>query len=104
MEDLVRRKAVHDLIAQVPKNAKIVSAETLVPQVSNRADAYTLRVGTYDADYLLFSLPIFGDEQRNAFPLLQGNSFGVVDVQEPYVLARRGGPTSRNAAVLARMH
>jgi uncharacterized membrane protein len=101
--DLEHRKAIHVILAEIPPRAKIVASEQLVPQVSNRADAYTLRVGTYDADYLLFSLPIYGDEQRNAFPLLQGNSFGVVDVREPYVLARRGAPTLRNAAVLARM-
>ncbi|HSZ83652.1 MAG TPA: DUF2079 domain-containing protein [Polyangia bacterium] len=101
--DLEHRKAIRVILAEIPPRAKIVASEQLVPQVSNRADAYTLRVGTYDAEYLLFSLPIFGDEQRNAFPLLQSNAFGVVDVQEPYVLARRGGPTMRNAAVLARM-
>ncbi|HEX4406398.1 MAG TPA: DUF2079 domain-containing protein [Polyangia bacterium] len=102
--DLEHRKAIHVILGEIPPNAKIVASEQLVPQVSNRADAYTLRVGTYDAEYLLFSLPIYGDEQRNAFPLLQSNQFGVVDVQEPYVLARRGAPTSRNAAVIARMH
>jgi hypothetical protein len=75
----------------------------LVPQVSNRPDAYTLRIGVYDADYLMFQLPIGGDEQRNALPVLQNGSFGVIDVREPFVLARRGAPTDRNAAILQRM-
>ncbi|HVR04006.1 MAG TPA: hypothetical protein VMT47_17860, partial [Polyangia bacterium] len=83
--------------------AKIVASEILVPQVSNRPDAYTLRIGTYDAEYLLFGLPIGGYEQTNALPLLQNNTFGVVDVKEPFVLAKRGAPTTRNAAILARM-
>jgi uncharacterized membrane protein len=101
--DRMRRKDLRPLLAQIPPRAKIVASEMLVPQVSNRPDAYTLRIGTYDADYLFFTLPIGGSEQNNALPLLQNNSFGVVDVREPFVLARRGAPTTRNAEILQRM-
>ena len=103
-QDLQNRKAVRALVAQVPPRAKIVASETLVPQVSNRPDAYTLRMGTYDAEYLLFGLPAGGAELVNALALLQNNSFGVVDVKEPYVLAKRGAPTTRNPEILMRMH
>jgi uncharacterized membrane protein len=102
-QDRANRKALLPLLAQVPPRAKIAATETLVPQVSNRPDAYTMRVGIFDADYLLFQLPIGGEEQRNALPVLQNGSFGVIDVREPFVLARRGAPTSRNEQVLQRM-
>ena len=45
--------ALRALIAQVPKDARIVASETIVPHVSNRRYAYTLRIGIFDADYLL---------------------------------------------------
>ena len=102
-QDRANRKALLPMLAEVPPRAKIASTETLVPQVSNRPDAYTLRFGVYDADYLMFQLPISGDEQRNALPVLENGSFGVIDVREPFVLARRGAPTDRNAAILQRM-
>jgi uncharacterized membrane protein len=102
-QDRDRRRALLPLLAEVPPRAKIAATEMLVAQVSNRPDAYTMRFGVYDADYLLFALPITGDEQRNALPVLQNGSFGVLDVREPFVLARRGAPTTRNDQILQRM-
>jgi uncharacterized membrane protein len=102
-QDRTNRQSLLALLAQVPPRAKIVATETIVPHVSNRPDAYTLRFSVYDADYLVFQLPITGDEQRNALLVLQNGSFGVIDVREPFVLARRGAPTDRNAAILQRM-
>jgi hypothetical protein len=101
--DRLRRRAVHELLAQVPRYAKIVASEMLVPQVSNRPDAYTLRFGLFDAEYLLFALPIGGQEQRNAVAGLQSGTFGVVDVREGFALAKRGAPTNQNGPVLARL-
>jgi uncharacterized membrane protein len=101
--DRSRRKAVRELLAQVPPRAKIVASEMLVAQVSNRPDAYTLRFGLYDADYLLFPLPMGGQELQNALTAFQGGAFGVVDVREPFVLAKRGAGTEQNAAVMARL-
>jgi hypothetical protein len=100
--DLVRRKAVHDLIAQVPKNAKIVAAEYLVAQVSNRADAYTLRFGIWDADYALFGLPLGGSERTNAAEAFR-EGFGVVDQRENFVLAKRGYKSDKTAGVAAQV-
>jgi uncharacterized membrane protein len=96
-------RSVQALIKHVPRYAKIVASETLVPQVSNRPDAYTLRVGIYDAEYLLFLLPIGGQEQANALPVLTDGSFGVMEIREPFVLAKRGYKTDQNQAIIARM-
>jgi uncharacterized membrane protein len=110
--DAARYAGLRRLIDQVPPDAKIAASEYLVPHVSNRADAYTLRLGLYDAEYLLFQLdPRYNDgtqlpksfwprEKHNLRAAL-GADFGVLAREGPYVLARRGHATSRNAATLA---
>ena len=57
-------KRLYSLIALVPPRAKISSSEMLVPHVSSRPDSYTLRQGIFDADWLLFQLPVRDDERR----------------------------------------
>jgi uncharacterized membrane protein len=101
-EDRANYQKVLALIAKVPPNAKISSSENLVPHVSSRADSYTARVGVFDADYLLFSLPCTGEEAANFRPALAG-AFGVVEVREPYVLAKRGYSKQLNSSVMARV-
>jgi hypothetical protein len=102
-EDWERRRTLHELLAMVPRKAKIVSSENIVPQVSNRAFAYTLRLGIADADYLLFSIPPGGDERAKVLEVLPPGTFGVVAERGQYVLAKRGHPTDLNAGVLVRM-
>jgi histidinol-phosphate/aromatic aminotransferase/cobyric acid decarboxylase-like protein len=98
--DRTRHRALYALIAMVPARARIVASERLVPHVSSRPDAYTMRVGLFDADYMLFSVPAWGDERPAIIEGLRGGAFGVVAEQADFVLARRGAPTERNAAVL----
>jgi uncharacterized membrane protein len=102
-EDWQRRRTLRELLAMVPRKAKIVSSENIVPQVSNRAFAYTLRLGIADADYLLFSVPPSGDERAKVLEVLPPGTFGVVAERGQYVLAKRGHPTDLNAGALARM-
>jgi len=102
-EDRERRRTLYELLAMVPRNAKIVSSENVVPQVANRAFAYTLRMGVADADYLLFSVPPGGDERAKVIEVLPPGRFGVVAERGQYVLARRGYPTDLNAGVLKRL-
>jgi uncharacterized membrane protein len=102
-EDRANYQKVMALIAKVPPNAKISSSENLVPHVSSRADSYTARVGVFDAEYLLFSLPCAGEEGDKFRPALNG-PFGVVEVREPYVLAKRGYSKKLNASIMSRVH
>ena len=102
-EDVERRRTLYELLAMVPGKAKIVSSETIVPQVSNRAFSYTLRMGIHDADYLLFNVPPGGDERTHAIEVLQPGTFGVVAERGQFVLAKRGHPTDLNAGVLSRI-
>lgn len=98
--DHERHRQVYELIGLIPKDARVVASEMLVPHVSSRKNAYTLRTGVYDADYALFELPTRGDEGRNLRPFLEKGEFGVVDKQGHYALAKRGHKTDRNAEVM----
>ena len=102
-EDVQRRRTLYDLLAMVPPKAKVVSSENIVPQISNRAFSYTLRMGIHDADYLLFSIPPGGDERTHALEALRPGTFGVVAERGQFVLAKRGHPTDLNQAVLDRI-
>jgi hypothetical protein len=102
-EDVERRRTLYELLAMVPPKAKVVSSENIVPQISNRAFSYTLRMGVHDADYLLFSIPPGGDERTHALEVLQPGTFGVVAERGQFVLAKRGHPPDLNAGVLTRI-
>jgi hypothetical protein len=95
-----RYDQLHKLIAKVPPRAKITSSENIVPQVSNRPDSYTLRIGVFDAEYLLFQQPARDDERRFARQALETEGFGVVATNGPFVLAQRGHSSDQNQAVL----
>jgi hypothetical protein len=102
-EDWERRQKLRALIALVPPKAKIVSSENIVPQISNRAFSYTLRMGIADADYLLFSVPIWGDERAKVIEVLSPGIFGVVSERGQFVLAKRSHRTDLNWGILARV-
>jgi uncharacterized membrane protein len=102
-EDVERRRTLYELLAMGPPKAKVVSSENIVPQISNRAFSYTLRMGVHDADYLLFSIPPGGDERTHALEVLQPGTFGVVAERGQFVLAKRGHPPDLNAGVLTRI-
>ncbi len=101
-QDHLRHKQMKELATLIPRDAKVVASEMIVPHVSNRAECYTLRMGLYDADYLIFELPPSGDHERNHLIYgLRTAGFGVVDVKGMFVLAKKGHPITRNAEVLA---
>jgi uncharacterized membrane protein len=102
-EDRVRYAKLMALIAKVPPKAKIVSSENIVPHLTERPDTYTLRTGIFDAEYLLFALPASGEEAANLRSAFS-QGFGVMEVDGPFVLAKRGYSQSKNASVLSRIH
>lgn len=83
------------LVGKVPPLAKISAAEFVVPHVSSRPDAYTLRNGIYDAEYVLWESPARDDERHFVHEALKG-PFGVVASSGPFVLAKRGYDKSEN--------
>jgi hypothetical protein len=100
-DDRKRFADLQSLIAKVPPMAKIVSSENIVPHVSSRPDSYTLRVGNFDADYMLFSTPVWGEELTNVNKALNGD-FGVVEIKGDFALAKRGHSKDLNSKALRR--
>lgn len=102
--DRQRRAELYALIGRIPPLAKTVGSETVVPHIAGRPDVYTLRVGLYDAEYLLFAMvPSAEGELEQAAAALAGGQFGIVEARSLFALGRRGHDTSRNGEVLARM-
>ena len=101
-EDRERYRQLRALSDQIPPLAKLAGSQYTLPQVCDRPDAYYLRNGYFDAEYLLFELPPQHNEVASLRQALRAE-FGVVEQQGPFVLARRGQPTEANAAVLAQV-
>jgi len=91
---------VKELIKLVPPMASIVSNEVLVPHVSGRPNAYTMRVGVFDAEYMLFHVPSGGVEHDTVKRELTTGEFGVVKRTAGFALAKRGYKKDLNADVL----
>jgi uncharacterized membrane protein len=98
-----RYKDVYEMIAKVPPMAKIASTEMVVAHVSSRPDAYTMRTGIYDAEYLLFPLTPRGEEAKHIVEALKSGTFGVLAEKGEFVLVKRGLPTDKNEALLKKL-
>lgn len=87
------------LAKQIPKNASVVATESEVPQLSARANAFTMRVGVDDADYILARLDeVRGDGGARTHLLdgLRTKAYGFVDRKGPFALWKRGGDHARD--------
>ncbi len=103
-KDVEQYEQLMALCSLIPPEAKVAGTERVLPHVSNRPDAYTVRsAGIQDAEYILFPFHIGGVDVDRIYPVLFDESFGVVDVSGKFILAKRGHPTERNAEVLKRI-
>lgn len=101
--DLELRAKLANALARLPPDGRVAASERVVPHVSTRESAYTLRVGIFDADWLVFQIPPWPEEKGRVVDALKTGTFGVVDDEGTVVLAQRGAPTASNADVLARL-
>ncbi|HEY5956173.1 MAG TPA: DUF2079 domain-containing protein [Polyangiaceae bacterium] len=101
--DYKRRAELAVLMRMIPPRAKVVASENIVPQLSNRPDAYTLRIGVFDAEYILFRLPAPQHEREHVLEGLENDTFGVVEASGEFVLAKRGYSTEKNDQFISRM-
>ncbi len=102
--DLNDRKTFAEIVKLIPPRATVSASDNLVPQISNRPVAYTLRFSVFDAEYILFfSDPsrIDGSERQKVTDALISGEFGVVDMKPPFAVAKRGYSTAQNDRVLA---
>lgn len=102
--DIKRYENLMSLVPLVPPEAKIAGTEKVLPHVSNRPDAYTIRTaGIRDAEFILFPFNISGTESKRIYPVVEDGTFGVVEVAGEFILAKRGYPSVRNPEVVKRL-
>jgi hypothetical protein len=62
---------------------------------------YNIRYGLGDnPDYILFQRSIGGEAARRVRQALESGRYGVLDRRGPFVLARRGHVTAKNAETI----
>jgi uncharacterized membrane protein len=97
-----RREALAELMKVVPPRARVTASAFLVPQISARPNGYSLSLGLFDAEWLL--APTVAREyvaqelQRTRQALSSG--WGVVAIEEPFFVARKGYASELNGKVL----
>ena len=93
------------LIALIPPDAKVVATETEAPHVSSRRYIYTMRIGFYDADYMLVrNGEVSSNFSRKHFvAAVKTGKYGFVKRQGDFSLWKKGAPTAGNAAELKRI-
>jgi uncharacterized membrane protein len=101
-----RHEAAERVVRHLPRRAKVSGSGFTTPFVSNRPDAYNMTISNEaDADYLIFPSEagdFIGNERETLTRVLLSGDFGVVVVEPPFALAKRGHSTDGNAALMAR--
>jgi uncharacterized membrane protein len=103
LHDDAKHNDLYALIAQIPKTASVIATEHVIPHVSARANAFNMRYGPHEAEYLLIGFPLRDDEKRPLGDLLRSAKFGIVDIRNDFALAKRGYSAERNNTFLSRM-
>jgi uncharacterized membrane protein len=101
-----RHEAAERLVRHLPARAKVAGSGFTTPFVSNRPDAYNMTISNEtDAEYLVFpseASDLIGNERETLTRVLGSGEYGVVAVESPFALAKRGHATERNAEVTGR--
>jgi uncharacterized membrane protein len=92
--DRARHADLYSVIKQIPPEASLAAAETIVAQVSSRKNAYSLRIAYNDADYILARIPSGGEDRNNLVSALQSGIYGFVTQKGEFVLFKRGLPAA----------
>jgi hypothetical protein len=100
-----RHQAAERLVHLLPPRAKVSGSAFTTPYISNRPNAYNMTIGIFDAEYIFFpSEPadLIADERGTVTRLLQSGEFGVVAIEPPFAMAKRGHARDLNAKLIAR--
>ena len=101
-----RQRAMQALQKLIPADARVAASAFTVPQISNRANGYSLSLDLYDADWIVAPTTrgeFIPAELERTSAALSSNQFGVVAIAPPFFLAHRAHPTARNAELLGRL-
>jgi uncharacterized membrane protein len=82
-----RYKDMSALAKLIPRNVSVAATETVIPHVSNRLDAYTLKITAGEADYLLlFRHHLDNDAKREVKNALKANPYALVEKKGDFYL------------------
>jgi uncharacterized membrane protein len=100
-----RHAAAERLLRHLPPRAKVTGSGFTTPYVSNRPDAYNMTIsGTTDAEYIIFpseQSEFIVDEKQTVSRALREEDFGVVAIEPPFALAKKGHAKDLNAKLMA---
>jgi uncharacterized membrane protein len=88
--DRARHADLYSLIKLIPQDASVAASENIVAQISSRKNAYSLRIGFNEADYLLVRLPSGGDDRGHLIDALRSGLYGKEAEKGEFVLFRKG--------------
>ena len=95
----ITRLASH-FIAEVPADASITTQTALVPHLSERKDIYLFPYAVNDAEYILldargyvYPFKYYSSYAAAVNTILQSGNYGVVDLQDGYILLKKGCST-----------
>jgi uncharacterized membrane protein len=85
-----RYKALREVAALIPPKASVAATELEIPHVSNRLDAYTLKISAGDAQYLFIdSHHLDLEAKQQAKGLLKAHPFGLVKHKGEFFLFKQ---------------
>jgi uncharacterized membrane protein len=100
-----RHEAAVRLVKHLPPRAKVSASGFTTPFISNRPDAYNMTLGIFDAEYIFVpseASDFIVDERATTTRLLNSGEWGVVAIEPPFALAKKGHPTDLNASLISR--
>lgn len=79
------------LARRIPPNVSVAATETVIPHVSSRLDAYTLKITANKADYLLlYRHHLDSDTKRRVREALNAQPYGLVEARGDFYLFAKG--------------
>jgi uncharacterized membrane protein len=88
--DRARHTDLYELIKLIPQDASVTASENIVAQISSRKNAYSLRIGFNEADYILVRLPSGGEDRGHLIDALKSGLYGMQAQRGEFVLFRKG--------------
>ncbi|MFW5739571.1 MAG: DUF2079 domain-containing protein, partial [Myxococcota bacterium] len=88
-EETQRLAHLREIVALIPRDASVGASENVVPHVSNRVTAYTLRYAYESPDYILYQTGTGKFGANQASKELRAGRYVRVDKRGPFVLLER---------------
>ncbi|WP_376794920.1 DUF2079 domain-containing protein [Thermogemmatispora sp.] len=101
-QDAHDRLAYH-FLQEIPPAASVSTQTMLVPHLSERPSIYLFPYGAGYADYILLNAPgyyypfkTYADYEHAVDAVLSSGEYGVIDMQDGYILLKKGAPSTAN--------